>query len=119
MGTLGGKNDNGLDIERLQLIFGGDNAAIKEFVNTFIVQAKILLNELIVALEKHDHISSKEMCHKLKGMCGNASAIQLYQLSIEQEQMILSKQWQEAIALHEKMLLSLDALSHHNVKCSE
>ncbi|RUR29232.1 response regulator [Legionella qingyii] len=110
MNTSASNYDNGFDIERLQLIFGGDNAAIEGFIDVFFVQAKILLNDLLVVLEARDYLSSKETCHRLKGMCGNAGAIKLYQLSIEQEKMILNNQWSEAIALHQELILSLEAL---------
>lgn len=106
------KHDTELEIERLELIFGGDKASIKEFLNTFIMQAKTLLNELMITLEQNDTLSSKKKSHKLKGMCGNAGANQLYQLTIELEKMLLEKNWPEAISLLKKMRLHFEALSH-------
>lgn len=105
------KNDQPLDIERLQMIFGDNNAAIKEFLQTFIAQAKTLLSELLVTLKEQNHPLSKATCHRLKGMCGNAGAVHLHQLAIEQERMILNKQWQDAIALHQKMIEGLESVA--------
>lgn len=92
-----------MDKERLQLIFGDNNALKKEFLSVFIASTQALLQEIAQSIKIKDLPAAKAKCHRLKGSCGNAGIIFMHNLSIRQEEAIMQELWQEAEVLQEEL----------------
>lgn len=99
-----------LDIERLKLIFGTNQEAIHEFLQSFIDNIKTMLVDLSEQLKLKNEQESKEKCHRLKGTCGNGGANRLYELAVKQEQLIIDKDWSSVFMVQEQMWLALEEL---------
>lgn len=99
-----------LDVERLKLIFGTNQEAIHEFLQSFIDNINTMLVDLGDQLTLKNEQESKEQCHRLKGTCGNGGANKLYELAVKQEQFIINKNWSLACTIHEQMCCAFEEL---------
>lgn len=99
-----------LDIERLQLIFGANDLLLQDFLHTFLDETQQLLTEMSTGIEHKDAKKCAEKCHQLKGICGNTGATQLYNMAIQQEQIILKESWLDVATLQQQMLHGLEKL---------
>jgi len=92
-----------LDEERLALIFGQDKKLRKDFLSSFVISIQELLQDIEKAIEEKNKELAKRHCHTLKGASGNAGANQLYELSKQQEAMVMDESWVQAKSLHKKL----------------
>ncbi len=98
------KTNKVLDIERIKMIFGTNEQAIKEFFFAFLNNTQNLLQEVGEVITQHDVLAAKAKCHRLKGTCGNTGANVMYDLAMKQEELVIKQNWQEAWVLQQDLL---------------
>lgn len=86
-------NPSLIDMVRLQDIFGDDNAAIHEFIKSFLAATEELLKEIQLAINNKDTKLSKDLFHRLKGSSGNSGIMQLHALGLQAEEKVSQSDW--------------------------
>ncbi|RUR18703.1 response regulator [Legionella sp. km535] len=102
-----------LDIERIKMIFGSNELAIKEFFHAFLHNTENLLQEVGDVITQHDVLAAKAKCHRLKGTCGNTGANVMYDLAMKQEELVLQQNWQEALVIQQDLLNAFAEIRHY------
>jgi two-component system sensor histidine kinase/response regulator len=97
-----------LDMDRLNSIFGDNEAAIKEFIIFFINSVFETLTEINIAVHNKDATLAKELFHTLKGSSANAGVSEINKLCIDAEEMISRSQWDEVQELNKSLVDTLD-----------
>ena len=93
-----------IDMERMHAIFGDDNDAIKEFIQSFLSSTIELLYDIEVSIEQTDKKAAKEHFHRLKGSAGNSGVMQIHALCLEAEERVLQSDWAAVKDMYQKIL---------------
>ncbi|MET0499184.1 MAG: response regulator [Steroidobacteraceae bacterium] len=74
-----------IDIDALRIIVGGDPAFERELINDFISTGRATLDELLLAIQRHDLIAVQRSAHHLKGASATLRAASTVSLAEELE----------------------------------
>lgn len=88
-------NEATIDMRRIHEIFGYDAKAIHEFLNTFIKNTLLLINQITPAVENKDLTAAKKTLHQLSGSSSNSGMIKLFEYSKKAEEMLTAGNWGE------------------------
>lgn len=105
-----------INMTRINEIFGDENSAIQQFLQTFITSTTNLLAELQEAIKQEDKALSKELFHRLKGSAANSGMTQLHQLALSGEQKIIATNWEAANTIYTEIIT---AFNHIKNKANE
>jgi PAS domain S-box-containing protein len=106
-----------IDMDRLHIIFGDDEAAILEFEKSFITSTVELLSEIEDAI-KHKNIElTRDRIHRLKGSAGNSGIMKIHALSITAEQKLVENNWSDVEKIYHDIKAELNKITeeveHH------
>jgi HPt (histidine-containing phosphotransfer) domain-containing protein len=79
--------------ERLKEIFGNDEEAIKNFLQSFVDVTSILLDDIQSALQEKNAQTLKEHLHRLKGSSANSGFNKLKELALNSESLVAQNDW--------------------------
>ncbi|MDR3491242.1 MAG: response regulator [Gammaproteobacteria bacterium] len=83
-----------IDAVRIKDIFGDDNEAIYEFMQSFVQSTTEVLVELKQVIVDKNKSSAKELFHRLKGSAGNSGIMPLHALSLKAEEQVMQFDWE-------------------------
>lgn len=96
-----------IDMSRMQAFFGKDNAAIRDFIKTFINLSSEQIAEIHNAILNKNTKSAKYYFHLLRGASGNSGVMSMYELCSKAEEKIAQEDW---ATLNEYYLGLLDVI---------
>lgn len=104
--------DNLIDIQRLRDIFGNKDDEIKQFLFLFVQSSHDVLNDLKLAIEKHDLAAIKTGFHRLKGSSGNSGFKQLADFCAETEAKLSTMQHAALLNAHQEAVNLINQLNN-------
>ncbi len=95
-------SDAGIDVDNALERFMGNEALLDRFLNKFLADESY--PQLTQAISNHDLAAAITASHSLKGVCGNLSMTQLYDLFTRQVAAFRAGDWETAVTLMDMII---------------
>ncbi|MBI1292617.1 hypothetical protein GC173_15475 [bacterium] len=77
--------DQPVDMERLNLITGGDEEMIQELVDLFVSDTTARIASMVESVARQDRLTLKRQAHAVKGASANMGATHLFNICMQLE----------------------------------
>lgn len=99
----------GIDTDTALGRFMGNKALLERFLKKFLEDKNF--ERLQRAVDEGDHAAALEASHTLKGVCGNLSLDELYELFSGQVSLMREDRWEEAADMMERITAVYDRVT--------
>lgn len=104
------ENESVLNMQRMHAFFGKNNAAIQDFIKTFITLATEQVNEIDAAIKNKDMKSAKYYFHLLGSASGNSGMMRIYEICGVGEEKSTHSDWEAALECYKSLRILIEKL---------